>query len=69
MNIQETGRKIKSMVKANIPMGKTTQILLNRNGDYYEGSWHTDKMNGRGKYTTAKGEVYEGIFRNHRFVG
>lgn len=53
---------------ANIISGNSLNYSTKRNGDFYDGEWHTDKMNGQGKFTTSKGEVYEGIFRNHRFV-
>ena len=35
----------------------------------YEGHWHMDGMNGRGKITLASGATYEGDFVDNKFCG
>lgn len=37
-------------------------------GDYYEGEWRFDKMNGKGKFKGADGSEYVGEFSNDNKV-
>ena len=39
------------------------------NGDVYEGQWHNDLKEGKGKMIRVNGEVYEGDWKNGKMHG
>jgi len=38
-------------------------------GDKYEGDWKDDKRNGKGIYTKPNGKIFDGVWKNDKFIG